>query len=220
MAIEETQQQFLKRLAKGISSMYGSNCEVVIHDLTSGYENTIIAIENGHISGRHVGDDASEIVLQTLKQGKSETEDHYNYLTRTKDGKMLKSSSVFIRDEKEEVIGLFCINYDVSDLMMANVAINAVIGAEPEVNGSGKSSGKGSIDTITTNISELLDQLIEDSTTYVGKPVSHMTKEDKIKAIQFLDEQGAFLITKSGDKVAKHYGISKYTLYNYMGSKE
>ena len=43
-----------------------------------------------------------------------------------------------------------------------------------------------------------------------------MTKEDKIKAIQFLNDAGAFLITKSGDKVAKYFGISKYTLYSYV----
>ena len=43
-----------------------------------------------------------------------------------------------------------------------------------------------------------------------------MTKEDKIKAIQFLNDAGAFLITKSGDKVAKFFGISKYTLYSYV----
>ena len=43
-----------------------------------------------------------------------------------------------------------------------------------------------------------------------------MTKEDKIKAINFLNDSGAFLITKSGDKVAKFFGISKYTLYSYV----
>lgn len=42
-----------------------------------------------------------------------------------------------------------------------------------------------------------------------------MTKEDKVKAIQFLNDSGAFLITKSGDKVATYFGISKYTLYSY-----
>ena len=43
-----------------------------------------------------------------------------------------------------------------------------------------------------------------------------MTKEDKVKAIQFLNETGAFLITKSGDKVCRFFGISKYTLYSYI----
>ena len=43
-----------------------------------------------------------------------------------------------------------------------------------------------------------------------------MTKEDKIKAIQFLNDSGAFLIMKSGDKVSNHFRISKYTLYSYI----
>ncbi len=29
-----------------------------------------------------------------------------------------------------------------------------------------------------------------------------MTKEDKVRAIRFLNEHGALLITKSGDKIA------------------
>lgn len=50
----------------------------------------------------------------------------------------------------------------------------------------------------------------------VGKPVALMGKEDKIKALRFLNDTGAFLITKSGDKVSKYFGISKYTLYSYI----
>ena len=43
-----------------------------------------------------------------------------------------------------------------------------------------------------------------------------MNKEEKVKDIQFLNDAGAFLITKSGDKVAKYFGISKFTLYSYI----
>ena len=46
-----------------------------------------------------------------------------------------------------------------------------------------------------------------------------MNKEDKIRAIQFLNKAGAFLITKSGDKISKYYGISKYTLYSYIDAQ-
>ena len=49
-----------------------------------------------------------------------------------------------------------------------------------------------------------------------GKPVALMSKEDKVKAIRFLNDTGAFLITKSGGKVCKYFGISKYTLYSYI----
>ena len=43
-----------------------------------------------------------------------------------------------------------------------------------------------------------------------------MTKEDKMKALKYLDEKGALLITKSGSKICKYFGISKFTLYNYL----
>ena len=54
----------------------------------------------------------------------------------------------------------------------------------------------------------------------MGKPVAMMNKDDKITAIQFLNNAGAFLVTKSGDKVSKYFGISKYTLYSYIDAKK
>ena len=72
---------------------------------------------------------------------------------------------------------------------------------------------------ITLNVNDLLDDLIRQADEMIGKPVPLMTKEDKIKAIHFLNGNGALLITKSGDKIAKHFGISKYTLYSYLDSK-
>jgi predicted transcriptional regulator YheO len=69
------------------------------------------------------------------------------------------------------------------------------------------------------NVNDLLDELIQQSVALVGKPVMLMNKEDKVRAIQFLNQNGAFLVTKSGDKVAKYFGISKYTLYSYIDTK-
>ena len=43
-----------------------------------------------------------------------------------------------------------------------------------------------------------------------------MTKEDRIKFIRFLDQHGAFLVTKAGDKICSLLGISKYTMYTYL----
>ena len=69
-----------------------------------------------------------------------------------------------------------------------------------------------------------LEELIKQSAKLVGKPVALMNKEDKVKAIRFLNDSGAFLITKSGQRVCNFFGISKYTLYSYIdeakGDKE
>lgn len=205
------QKPFLERLAKGISALFGVNCEVTVHDLSKGYENTIIAIENGHITGRHIGDGASEMVLQALKE-KGPADDNYCYLARTKEGRIIKSASIYVRDEKSKVVGLFGINYDITDLIMAQHAIDATVTIDEPNN-------EDEISPITTNVNDLLDLLIAEADRHIGKPVAMMSKEEKTKAIQFLNDKGAFLIKKAGDKVSKHYDISKYTLYNYMDAE-
>ena len=199
---------FVKRLAKAVTVQFGTNCEVAIHDLTSdNKESTIIAIENGEVTHRKIGDGPSHIVLEALNGDRSQLTDQLDYLTQTYDGRIIKSSTVYIRDENNEVTGIFSINYDITKLLMAEDAIKTLLHYKPEETAPEK---------IPQNVNELLNELIESSVRYVGKPVALMNKEDKIKAIQFLNKSGAFLITKSGDKISKHFCISKYTLYNYI----
>lgn len=206
---------FLKRLAKGIATLFGDNCEVTVHDLAKEYESTIIAIENGHVTGRHIGDAASEAVLRALKEESSNVEDEYGYLARTKDGRVVKSSSIYLRDAAGRLSYLLGINYDITDLIMAHHTIKAIT----TVNGN-EEDEKENLNTITSNVNDLLDQLIAEADRFISKPVAMMTKDDKTRAIQFLSDKGAFLIKKAGDKVSRHYDISKYTLYNYMSSDE
>ena len=44
----------LDQMARGIAEMFGSNCETIIHDLEDPHH-PILAIYNGHVSGRPVG---------------------------------------------------------------------------------------------------------------------------------------------------------------------
>ena len=80
----------------------------------------------------------------------------------------------------------------------------------------------GQVQEATRRVNELLDELIEKSVRLVGKPVAMMNKEDKVRALHYLIDAGAMLITKSGDRISSYFGISKYTLYSYLdsGSKE
>ncbi len=59
----------LKQIAAGIAAQFGDNCEVLIHDLTDGIaQSSIVYIENGHVTGRKLGDGPSGAVLDALKQ--------------------------------------------------------------------------------------------------------------------------------------------------------
>ena len=52
-----SQIEFYKRLAHGLALQFGPNCEVVVHDLeTEDVDHSIVVIENGHVSGRKLGD--------------------------------------------------------------------------------------------------------------------------------------------------------------------
>ena len=200
--------QFMFQLAKGIAKQFGPNCEVVVHDLESNDpDSSIVAIENGHVTGRKVGDGPSHAVLEALHGGREQMSDHFCYLTKTKDGKILKSSTIYIKNDDGEAIGLFGINYDITLMLAMEETLRQFTATEKE---------ESEPAAISRNVSDLLDELIEQSVKLVGKPVALMTKDDKVKAIQFLNDTGAFLITKSGDKVCKYFGISKYTLYSYI----
>ena len=205
---EASTLQFLFKLAKGIASQFGPNCEVVVHDLaTNDPESSIVAIENGQVTGRKVGDGPSHVVLEALRGNQDQLQDHLCYLTRTKDGKILKSTTIYIRDDDGTPIGIFGINYDITLMLAMETALKQFTATERE---------EKEPEPISRNVSDLLDELMEQSVKIVGKPVALMNKEDKVKAIQFLNDTGAFLITKSGDKVCKFFGSPRYRLYSYM----
>lgn len=210
--LRDSELEALRRIAKGIAAQFGSNCEVVIHEISErSTSNSVVAIENGHVTGRKPGDGPSQVVLEQLGRDSACPEDHLSYLTRTPDGKLLKSTSVYIPDSNGRVAAIFGMNFDISSLAKAEQALSSLT--------STMSKELEAPARITHNVNELLDDLIEQSDRLVGKPVALMTKEDKVRAIRFLNDHGALLITKSGDKIANHFGISKYTLYSYLDLK-
>lgn len=204
--------QILKQLASSLAQEFGPNCEVVIHDLhTKDLDHSIVYIENGNVSKRKLGDGPSEVVLKAMKQQDMDTpQDQSGYLTTTIDGKILKSSTVYIKDDDGNPQYIFAINFDISTLMAAQNTLNKMLAT----------TNIEHPPAISHNVNELLNQLLEQSVALVGKPVALMNKDDKVAAIKFLNDAGAFLITHSGDKVANYFGISKFTLYSYIGSSK
>ena len=205
---------FLKQLAHGLAIQFGSSCEIAIHDLkTKDLEKSIVYIENGHISNRQIGDGPSGIVLETLQSDPSTIHDKLSYLTKTEDGRILKSSTFYIRDDDGSISYIFSLNYDITAFTAASTAIQSLIATKdklPDLTGDSPRQ-------ITHNVNELLDLLIEQAVAKVGKPVAMMNKDDKVAVVQYLDHAGAFLITVSCYKLSSYLGISKFTLYSYMG---
>jgi len=87
-------------VVKGIAKTFGKDCEVLLHDANN-LESSIIMIENGHVTGRKAESPMTDLGLYFLKSDLfKDTEFIANYQTESKDEKKLKSTSIFIRDEK------------------------------------------------------------------------------------------------------------------------
>lgn len=204
---------FFDALLQALAAQFGSHCEAVLHDLTGDYGRSIIKIANGHVTGRKVGDCGSNLGLEVLR-GIDRKGDRFGYVTHTPDGKILRSSTLYIRNAAGKVIGALCLNLDISHLMMADRMLKEFINFDVPDPKEGDSDASGEI--FARDVNQLLDALIQDAARAVGKPVSMMSREDKIRAIAFLDARGAFLVSKAGAKVCKYFNISKYTLYSYL----
>ena len=199
----------LKVIAHGLAIQFGPSCEVLIHDLQGDLDTSLVYIENGTITNRHVGDGPSHVVLDVLNYDDG-SEGRFGYLTKTKDGRILKSSTMYIRDDNGNIEYLLGINQDITEFVMMHRSLESLIGIGQ--------AETGTVEKITTSVSELLDDLLLDVERLVGKPGPLMNKVERLKAITYLNEKGAFLISKSSEKIAEYFNISKFTLYSDLNT--
>ena len=108
------EKEFLKQLMDMLEQQLGSYTEIVLHDLKKDYANTIIDIRNGHVTDREIGGTGSNLGLEVL-QGTVKDGNRFNYITRLKDNRVLRSSSLYIKDDQGDLIGCLCVNTDITD---------------------------------------------------------------------------------------------------------
>lgn len=91
-------------LVEFLGKALGSEYEVTLHDFIN-KSSSIIAIANGQVSGRHVGAPLTNVGLKMLADKSYEHSDYrLNYSGLSADGKVLRSSSMFIKDEMVEAV--------------------------------------------------------------------------------------------------------------------
>lgn len=196
-------------IVEGIANTFGKNCEVVLHDVRNP-ESSIVAISNGHVTNRIVGGPMSEYGLADLKRGCFDS-NKLNYLKKTKDGRVLKSTSMYIKDDKGDLIGFLCINFDISELTLIKNVLSDFININDDAQYlDAESSGQGDA------IHEVLARIVDKTVESMGKPVAFMTKEEKVRVVQLIEGQGAFQVKGAVEYVAKILCVSRFTIYNYL----
>lgn len=195
-------------LVKGIAATFGSRCEVVLHDFTD-LQHSIVAIENGHVTGRSSGSPMTEASLKLVQNGKVD-EDIINYTGKSADGRVLKSTTVFIKDEHQKVIGCFCINFDITELVGARSVLNDIMKISEDF--QERQSDSKNLNVVSVVLTDLVKETLDE----VGKPIIYLSKDDKVMMVDRLDQKGAFLIKGAIDYVANVLCVSRYTIYNYL----
>lgn len=200
----ESNSDWFKEIFNLLESHFGKDVEFVIHDLNLDYEHTLVDVRNGHITNRKIGDTGDILGLQVIR-GSVENGNCYNYISYTEDGKTLRSSTIFLKDENgKPVIGIG-INENITEMLR----LESYLKEKNRVNSSDK-------EVYVNDVNKMLDAIIDDAQQELGKNLSSLNKEEKIRFVRYLDQRGAFLITKSGQRVCKLINISKYTLYSYL----
>ncbi len=198
----------LKPLVKGLSLALGPDCEVVLHDISNS-EHTIVAIENGHISGRAVGAPASEYALEMLHHAKeSEADRPYicNFLTRTADGKPIRSSTLYLRDQDGNIVGYLCINYDMTRAEIAKQLAKSLTAIDDEE----------APETPSSLGADILEHNLQLIRNHARKPLHLCSKAENLELIRALDDEGFFLLKGAVESYAKEAGKTKYTIYLYL----
>jgi predicted transcriptional regulator YheO len=122
----------------------------------------------------------------------------------------LRSSTIYLYED-EKLTGSICVNTDISDSVRFENTLRAYNGYY--INGDSQNESN---EHFTQNVAELLDLLIQEAQASVGVPAPLMSKEERLRFLEFIDKKGAFMITKSSERVCEFLGISKFTLYNYL----
>lgn len=200
----------LTPLMGAITSVVGSHCEVVLHDLSRGdLDHSVAAIVNGHLSGRTVGGPSTNLGVEVLRD-QSTDHDAHGYRGRTADGRELISSSTYYRDHDGNVIAAFCINVDLTPVQTAMTALDALLPTARE------DVAERPKELVGPDISSVLEEMVDESIAHVGKPVPALTKPERIEVLRLLEERGAFRIKRAADLVSARLGVSRVTVYGYL----
>ncbi|HEY3466124.1 MAG TPA: PAS domain-containing protein [Amycolatopsis sp.] len=193
-------------VADGIAATLGSFCEVVVHDFRRP-ETSVVAIA-GSVTERSVGGSMSEIGMGLLARG-DDAEDQLNYLTRTASGKLVKSSTMLLRDSGGTVFGALCVNLDVTALGQ----LRTLVGELADV---GTAAAETPTTTFGDDIDAVVDAIVDEHQLRLNKPWAALSRDERLDLFRSLHRRGVFAVRRAVPQVAARIGISRASAYTYL----
>ena len=203
--------EFLIRVAKGIVSVFGKRCEVVIHDF-SDITQSVVHIE-GNVTNRSVGAPVTSTMMRMLEEFGDQVPDKIAYKITTEDGKVLRCASIFLRNDCGDVEGCLAINFNISDFMFFSQAFSDFTFMS---NATSNGTNGEALVHFSNKPTQSMESIIDGMVIQHEKLPAMMNKAEKKEIVSKLDKAGVFTVKGSIDYLAKVFGASKYTIYNYL----
>ncbi|WP_100486968.1 helix-turn-helix transcriptional regulator [Sporolactobacillus pectinivorans] len=201
-----------KELVTFLGEVMGNDVEIILHDVTD-LENSVVAISKTNLSGRTIGSPVTNLILKMLKEGKSHNKSFItNYEGMAKDGTILRSSTFFIRNDENEIIGMLCININYQKMEKVINYLSDFIGVNPQR----EIKKEHPIEHLSPSIEDLAAASIKEIVGAMNIPPERMSQEEKLEIIERLNENGIFLLKGTVSIVANELSTSEASIYRYL----
>lgn len=204
--------QIYINLAPFLASVCGPGSEITVHDVAHP-EHSLIAIQNG-ISGRQVGNPLTNLAQKIIDQGSYKTSDYLvNYPGHNQAGDFL-SSTYYIKNEGR-LIGLMCINKDMSGVQGLHLAVQNLL---EQFNLAAPQEAEIS-ECLDNPVTEIMHTRIADMIAQTGVPPARMSSQEKIRVVHRLNEDGILMMKGAVAEIAAQLLVSVPTVYRYLNKK-
>ena len=210
ITLTETDRQILqsyRNVVAGLENYLGEGYEIVLHSLES-MEHSVIAIANGHHTGRQEGSPITDLALHMLHSIEEEEQTGFiSYFSKNRKGEPLRSSTIVIYGENHRAIGLLCFNF------YLNTSIYTVVA---NLMDESKSTPPMITETFVDNAEDLLSRVVEQVRQDVNNDGRILSSLKNKEIIRRCHAQGVFQIKNAVSRVAQLLGISKNTVYLHL----
>lgn len=209
----DQKREILKRyvsLANFIATVAGNHCEVVLRDFHNG-ESTILHIVNGHLSDRREGKRVRGYALNKIMKEDYHSADFVsNYIIINETNQKVFRASTYYIKEDGELIGLMCVNYDLSDLMRYRDFFDREILYGFEEN------AEKNRDYFDESMDSIVEAMIKNVFIHWDRAIAPNKIDYDGNPIRQLYQLGVFNYKGAVAKVANLLDISVQTVYRYI----
>lgn len=201
-------------LADFIADALGGMAEVLVHNVSS-LESSIVYIRNGQLSGRRVGDGTTDQALKLIKTGQANESEYVSGYKGTAGNHRFRSSTYFIKNRRGTLIGLLCINVNITGFAEAIAAMSAL--CPTPTPGGGILPGTNNFEeNLQGDWSETIRRITRNAVANSGIQPERMTRKERLEIIRALQSEGVFLMKGAVNVIAPELGCSVPTLYRYL----